>query len=102
GGHAAAADLPDGAHHVLNDVGAGERAAQLGKKAESNDGRDSSSPSRILKAALENIPKIAEQELVETDDTEVAPPGISAQEVKGKCANHRVSRCINPQYISPL
>jgi hypothetical protein len=35
-----AANPPNGAHHVLNDVGAGERAAQLGRKAEADDGQD--------------------------------------------------------------
>ena len=35
-----AADAADGAVHVLDDVGAGERAAQLGRKAEAGDGQD--------------------------------------------------------------
>ena len=35
-----AADATDRAHHVLDDVGAGQRAAQLGRKAEADDGQD--------------------------------------------------------------
>jgi hypothetical protein len=35
-----AADSADGAHHVPDDVGAGQRAAQLARKAEADDGQD--------------------------------------------------------------
>ena len=35
-----AADAANGAVHILNDVGAGERPAQLGRKAETGDGED--------------------------------------------------------------
>ena len=35
-----AADAPDCPHHVLDDIGAGERAAQFGGKPETDHGQD--------------------------------------------------------------
>jgi len=43
-----AADLPDGPVHVLDDVGAGERTAQLDRQAQAGNGEDLVEPSRIL------------------------------------------------------
>jgi len=112
-----ATDPADGAVHVLDDVGAGQRAPQLGRQSQAGDGEDLVEPiedaGRALRSlALESTGEIAEQLLGGAGV--VQPPGLAKSlanrsvqgfrqalgDVAGLVDLTALDRCVSPEAVA--